>query len=275
MSCSSILASMGRRLEGKVALITGAATGIGETTARLFAQHGARVVIVDIQDDLGHSVCKDIGLDVASYTHCDVSKEEDVKKAVDGTVTKFGKLDIMFNNAAILDPHKRKIIDNETSDFERVLAVNVTGVFLGTKHAARVMIPAKQGSIIINGSAGSVIGGVASHAYVTSKHAVVGLTKNAAAELGQFGIRVNCVSPFLVASSLAKDFIKKDDGEMERWIAGMSNLKGTVLRAEDIALAAIYFGSDESRYVSGQNFLVDGGFTTVNHTFGLFNNNNQ
>ncbi|RWR85228.1 Short-chain dehydrogenase/reductase SDR [Cinnamomum micranthum f. kanehirae] len=261
------------RLEGKVALITGGAKGIGEVTARVFHQHGAKVVIADIEDDLGHLVCKDFGKNAASYVHCDVSKEVDVKNAVDATVAKFGKLDIMFNNAGIVDPWKSNITNNDEADFEKVLGVNVKGVFLGTKHAARVMVPVKRGSIINNGSISSVIGGIASHAYVASKHAVLGLTKNAAAELGQYGIRVNCISSFVLASSLTTNFISKDDNEIESWARRLANLKGVVLTAEDLALAALYLGSDESGYVSGHNFVLDGGFSIVNPSFGLFKQN--
>ncbi|MBA0740117.1 hypothetical protein Gogos_013339, partial [Gossypium gossypioides] len=176
------------RLEGKVALITGGASGIGQCTAKVFAHHGAKVVIADIQDDLGHSVCEDIGSSNCSYVHCNVTDEDQIKNAVDKAVATHGKLDIMFNNAGIVDADKARIIDYDKSDFDRVLSVNVTGVFLGIKHAARVMVPARSGSIISTSSVSSTVGAAATHAYCASKHAVLGLTRNAAVELGQFGI---------------------------------------------------------------------------------------
>ncbi|KAK6253098.1 hypothetical protein QUC31_014819 [Theobroma cacao] len=255
------------RLEGKVALITGGASGIGECIARLFCEHGAKVIIADIQDELGQSVCKDIGLAVASFVHCDIVKESDVEIAVNTAISLHGKLDIMVNNAAVIDDAKPSIVENNVADFERVISVNLTGVFLGTKHAARVMIPARKGSIISLGSVSSSVGGVASHAYTSSKHAILGLTKNVAAELGRFGIRVNCLSSYFIATRSAMNFFKLDGDERPRVY---SNLKGVVLQQEDVADAALYLGSDESKYVSGHNLAVDGGFTTINPAFGLF-----
>lgn len=143
-------------------MITKAASGIGECTAKLFAEYGAKIVIADIQDRLGQAVCEAIGSSNSIYVHCDVTNEEDIKNVVDIAV---GKLDIMFNNAGIADPNKPRIIDVEKTDFERVLSVNVTGVFLGMKHAARVMVPARAGSIISMASLASNIGGAALHAY--------------------------------------------------------------------------------------------------------------
>nr|XP_027065976.1 secoisolariciresinol dehydrogenase-like [Coffea arabica] len=122
---------MTRRLEGKVALITGGASGIGECTAKLFSQHGAKVAIADIKDELGHSLSDALGSSNSTYIHCDVTNEDHIKNAVDKTVATYGKLDIMFNNAGIADPNKAQIIDNEKSDFECVLRINVTGFFLG------------------------------------------------------------------------------------------------------------------------------------------------
>ncbi|XP_015584215.2 secoisolariciresinol dehydrogenase [Ricinus communis] len=267
MATNLLLPPAARRPEGKVALITGAATAIGECIARSFCKHGAKVVIADIQDDLGQSVAKDLGQDVAMFIHCDVSVESDVKNAVDTAVSIFGKLDILVNNAATGDPRKPSIVDNDSADVERALRVNLIGSFLGTKHAARVMIPARQGSIITLGSVCSSVGGVASHSYTMAKHGVVGLAKNAAAELGRFGIRVNCLSPYFIETPLAMNFFKMDeDGRYGVY----SNLEGVKLKQEDVAEAAIYLASDESKYVSGHNLALDGGFTTINPAFGLF-----
>ncbi|KAL5718624.1 hypothetical protein ACHQM5_011506 [Ranunculus cassubicifolius] len=257
-------------LEGKVALITGGASGIGECTAKLFSQHGAKVVIADIQDELGESVCKEIGTESATYVHCDVTDESQVSNAVDIAVTTYGKLDIIFNNAGIVDELKTRILDNTKADFERVLSINVTGVFLCTKHAARVMVPARSGSIISTASISSTVGGAASHAYCCAKHAVAGLTKNAAMELGQFGIRVNCLSPYLLATPLAKGHVNMDDATLEAVAGAIGNLKGVTLRTHDVAQAAVFLASDDSKYISGHNLVIDGGFTVGNPMLGMF-----
>ncbi|CAK9180574.1 unnamed protein product [Ilex paraguariensis] len=261
---------MMKRLLGKVAVITGGASGIGESTARLFARHGAKVVIADIQDDLGHNLCKEIGSDESiSFVHCDVTQELDVQTAVDTAVAKHGKLDIMFNNAGISGNMDPRIMALDLDDFHKVFDVNVFGALLGAKHAARVMIPAKKGSILFTASTASVSSGFVPHAYKASKHAVVGLTQNLCVELGQYGIRVNCISPFAVPTPLMiKQLGLKDEQTAKEVVSESANLKEVMLGAEDVAEAAVYLGSDESKYVSGLNLVVDGGYTTTNPTIG-------
>ncbi|XP_038895162.1 secoisolariciresinol dehydrogenase-like [Benincasa hispida] len=259
-----LLPAAARRLEGKVALITGGARGIGEYTARLFFKHGAKVVIADIEDDLGHSLSNHIGSSSFSFVHCDVTKEKDVENAVDSALSDYGKLDIMFNNAAILGAPKFNILENESSDFQKVLNVNLLGAFLGTKHAARVMIPAGRGSIITTGSVISSIGGIGPHACTSSKHGVVGLMKNAAVDLGRYGIRVNCVSPYGVHTKMTRELFKVKDGDEIPSLYWNLKCGEDVVKEEDVAEAALYLASDASKYVSGHNLVVDGGFTVVN-----------
>ncbi|CAI9268264.1 unnamed protein product [Lactuca saligna] len=258
------------RIAGKVALITGAASGIGECTAKLFAEHGAKVVIADIQDQLGQSVCEKIGTSNSIYVHCDVTNEEDVKNAVDTAVSTYGKLDIMFCNAGIADdPNKPGIMNTEKTDFEQVISVNITGVFLGMKHAARVMVPRKMGSIISTASVASRLGGVTPHAYTCTKHAIVGLTKNLAVELGQFGIRVNCLSPHAMVTPLATSFFGFEGEEFEKYVNERGNLKGVTLKTDDVAQAALFLASDEAKYISGHNLFIDGGFSITNPSLNM------
>ncbi|KAF3947698.1 hypothetical protein CMV_026200 [Castanea mollissima] len=267
MGSFSVLPPEARRLEGKVALIAGSASGIGASIARLFSKHGAKVVIADMQDELGQSICKELNPQSTTFVHCDVTKETDVENAVNHAVSMYGKLDIMYNNAGIAGEAKFNILENTQADFEQVVKVNLVGVFLGIKHAARVMIPNRKGSIITTASAASIVVGGAPHAYASSKHAVHGLTKNTAVELGHFGIRVNCVSPYIVATPLAMKFFKMDDDEASHVY---SNLKGEVLKPEDVAEAALFLASDDSKYVSGHNLLIDGGFSIHNAGFCMF-----
>ena len=188
--------------------------------------------------------------------------ESDVEKAVDMAVSNYGKLDIMFNNAGISGNMESRILESENKDFKRVLDVNVFGAFLGAKHAARVMIPAKKGSILFTSSIASVMASDVPRSYVASKHAVLGMTKNLSVELGQCGKRVSCVSPFSAATSM----LRKAMGMMEDVVSSCANLKGVVLEPEDIAEAALYLGSDESKYVSGINLVV-WGYSLTNPTF--------
>ncbi|XP_070051117.1 secoisolariciresinol dehydrogenase-like [Nicotiana tomentosiformis] len=271
MASASFLSTIGKRLEGKVAIVTGGASGIGEATAKLFSEHGAKVVIADVQDELGNSVSNALGSPSHSiYIHCDVTNEDHVQNAVDRTISTFGKLDIMICNAGISDETKPRIIDNMKEDFERVLSINVTGVFLSMKHAARVMVPTRSGCIISTASVSSRVGAAASHAYCSSKHAVLGLTKNLAVELGQFGIRVNCLSPYAMVTPLAVKVVGLENEAFEKALSSAGNLQGVTLKVDDVAKAALFLASDDAKYISGHNLFIDGGFTVYNPSLGMF-----
>ncbi|KAJ4751604.1 NAD(P)-binding Rossmann-fold superfamily protein [Rhynchospora pubera] len=265
------------RLEGKVALITGGASGIGEATVKLFIKHGAKVCIADIRDDLGEKLCESVGGGThACFIHCDVTKEDDVSKAVDFTAETFGTLDILVNSAGITGNKVLDIREVDFQEFKKVFEVNVDGVFLGMKHAARIMIPRAKGSIISLASVSSVMGGIGPHGYTGSKHAVLGLTKSVAAEFGKHGIRVNCVSPYATPTSLSMAHLpesERNEGAIKDFLAFVgshANLKGVDLGVGDVAEAVLFLASDEARYVSGLNLTVDGGFTVVNNELKSF-----
>ncbi|GAV69860.1 adh_short domain-containing protein, partial [Cephalotus follicularis] len=180
------------RLEVQVALITGGARGIGECTARVFAKHGAKVVIADMQGEQGHLLCKALDRSNPTYVHCDVTNEDQIKNVVDKTLATHGKLDIMFNNIGIADEYKARIIDNENmilSVFSMLMSPEFNENHLYKCYSNGLE---RASPIVTIASISSHLGGASSHAYCFSEHAVVGLTRNAAVELGQFMIRVNC-----------------------------------------------------------------------------------
>lgn len=247
-------------------MITGAASGIGEETAKLFAENGAFVVVADIQDELGQQVVESIGLDKASYHHCDVRNEKQVEDTVNYTLQKHGTLDILFSNAGVIGPIST-ILDMDLADLDNTLTINVRGVAATIKHVGRAMVNRKiHGSIICTASVSACLGGVGPSAYTASKHAVVGLVRAASSELGAHGIRVNCISPFGVATPLPCNAYNLEASQLEESCTTMANLKGIVLKARHIAETALFFASDESAYISGHNLVVDGGFTVSSHT---------
>ncbi len=254
-----------QRLKGKIALVTGGASGIGEATVRLFIDEGASVVPADIQDDRGREVAADVGAR-ATYVHADVSRETDVAAMVDETVRRFGRLDCLFNNAGAGGVHGR--IDEISVDgFDATIGVLLRGVFLGMKHAAPMMKRQGTGSIISTASVAGLRTGLGPHVYSAAKAAVIHLTRSVAMELGESGVRVNCICPGGIATPIFGKAFGLSPDRADATIPLMKGILETLqpIRRpglpEDIAHAALWLASDESSFVNGDALVVDGGLT--------------
>lgn len=251
------------RLDGKVAVITGASSGFGAATAQRFVAEGAQVVLGDIQDAAGQAVAKPLG-DAAVFQLCNVTVEDHLAALVDRAVSQFGRLDIMFNNAGIVGA-VGPIDTTPGEEWRATLDVLLNGVFYGSKHAARVMKPQRSGSIISTASTAGILGGLGPHTYCAAKHAVVGLTKSLASELCHYGVRANAIAPAGMATAMVANVMSGDPTSIDATkaaLAANSPLKGRAGTAEDVANAALWLASDESGYTTGHTLTTDAGTTT-------------
>ena len=252
-------------LQGKVAVITGATSGIGKRTAELFVEHGAAVVIAGRRKDEGERLAKALG-ERASFVRADVTVESDIKGLVDHAVSRFGALDCLFNNAGTSLPG-RSIEDVTAEQCDQTMAVFVRSVVLGMKHAAPVMRRRRSGSIINNASIGALRAGYSSLLYSGAKAAVTQITRYVATELGQYGVRVNSISPgaivtgiFGKAAGLPQDVADARAPALDEMFAGVQPIPRAG-RPDDIARAALRLASDDSQFVNGHDLVVDGGLT--------------
>ncbi len=251
-----------QRLQGRVALITGAARGTGAETARLFAQEGAQVVLADVLDDLGADVAREIG-SAARYVHLDVTRPEDWDAAIRHTLDAFGGLDVLVNNAAVLDVSS--IAETRYEDLTRIIHVNQIGPFLGIQAALEAMKARGGGSIVNVASIDAIEGSNGVAAYTSSKWGLRGLTKAAAVELGRHGIRVNNVNPGFGSQEMVEPFFHRAAERLKTLKQRLPDRpqhpfvrRGALA---DAAQAILYLASDESSYVSGIDLTVDGAFT--------------
>jgi 3alpha(or 20beta)-hydroxysteroid dehydrogenase len=251
------------RLGNKVALVTGAARGTGEVVARRFAREGAKVVLADVRDDLGAAVAADLGAD-ALYQHLDVGDEKDWARAIDETLRRFGRIDILVNNAAVL--HMASIPDTTTDDFLRVVRVNQLGTFLGIRSVVAAMQAAGGGSIVNVSSVDGLRGQNGVVAYASTKWAIRGITRVAALELGRFGIRVNAVCPEAGSPHMVAPYMPPGvDAEavLPHMQPALSYQRKRPLAEllDDGANVILFLASDESRSGTGADFPCEGGNT--------------
>ncbi len=252
------------KLDGKVAIITGAASGIGKATSRLFVEEGAKVVMADISDEIGKKIADDLGVN-AEYVHTDVSNESEIINVINFTVEKFGgRLDIVFSNAGNPGPGGL-IEDIETIDFDITVSIHLRAAYLFMKHSIPIMKKQRSGSLICTSSVSAYRSGMGTVPYSCSKAAILELTRIAAVELGPFGIRANAIVPggivtgiFSAAYGLSQNGVDRYGDYLRKSLAKNQAIRRAG-EPEDIARTALFLVSDDSGFITGQPIIVDGG----------------
>ncbi|MCX4762927.1 glucose 1-dehydrogenase [Streptomyces sp. NBC_01275] len=249
------------KLDGRVVIVTGAARGQGEQEARLFAAEGAEVVVADVLDEQGAALAKELG---ALYVHLDVGREADWRSAVAVAEEAYGRVDGLVNNAGIL--RFNALVDTPLDEFLQVVQVNQVGCFLGVKTVAPLIAAAGGGTIVNTASYTGVTGMAAVGAYAATKHAVLGLTRVAALELASQGIRVNAVCPGAVDTAMSNPSLLDPEADVEETSRALDSLYrklvplGRIGRPEEVARLALFLTSEDSSYITGQPFVIDGGW---------------
>ncbi|MDD2978203.1 glucose 1-dehydrogenase [Aquabacterium sp.] len=252
-----------KRLSNKVALITGGAGGIGLATAKLFVAEGARVVLADLDEQALQAAVKEIGSDAVSHVAGDVTREDQVRNMIDTVVQRHGRVDVVFANAGT-EGSISPLVDYTVEAFDRVMAVNVRGVFLPLKHAIPVMQKQGGGSIVITSSIAGLKGFAGLSAYVASKHAVVGLMRSAVLEVGNSGVRINTIHPSPIDNRMMRSI---EEGAAPGAAATVKAQFETMIPAgryglsEEVARTALFLASDESTFCTGGRYCVDGGMS--------------
>jgi NAD(P)-dependent dehydrogenase (short-subunit alcohol dehydrogenase family) len=252
-------------LSGKVAIVTGGTSGIGETIVEMFVDEGAQVIVAARREAEGRALEKRLGV---RFIPTDVSSEVDLKAMVDGAVQWFGRVDCLINNAGVPAPIA-SVTEMEVATIDQILAVNVRGVMLATKHVAPVMLSQGAGSIVNIASIAAHRGGISGHIYTASKGAVLAFTRSTAAELGEKGIRVNSISPGAIVTGIFGKLAGVEPSKADK-LTDLVKESFAALQpipragaTDDIARAAVYLASDGSSFVNGQDIVVDGGLTTA------------
>jgi NAD(P)-dependent dehydrogenase (short-subunit alcohol dehydrogenase family) len=251
------------RLEDKVCFVTGGASGMGRVAAAMFCREGANVAVADVTADAREAAAaeaKKSGGD-AFAVQCDVTREQEVRDAIAATVARYGRLDVLYNNAGIMMAEDRSVVDTEEWVWDKTLAVNLKGIYLCCKHGIPEMIKAGGGSVINIASFVALVGcSVPQDAYTASKGAVIALTKSLAVQFGPKAVRSNAICPGPIETPLLTEWLLKD-AEAKR-VRLARNPTGRFGKPEDIVNAGIYLASDESKWTNGAVFVVDGGITS-------------
>ncbi|HEX9303446.1 MAG TPA: glucose 1-dehydrogenase [Thermoanaerobaculia bacterium] len=251
------------RLKDKVSLITGSGSGIGREAALLFAREGASVVVVDVADEAGRQTAADIEKagGRAHFVHADVSRGDDVREMVEEAEKTYGRVNVLFNNAGVFPDADGSVLDTDEETWDFILRVNLKGIFLGCKYGIPALLRAGGGSIVNTASFVALMGAATPQiAYTASKGGVLALTREVAIEFARKGIRVNALCPGPVDTPLLQELFRDPERRKRRLV---HIPMGRLARADEVAKAALFLASDESSYINGTAFTVDGGITAA------------